>query len=144
MPTTAHLSEVLRLDSSAPTQLVDITERVGQVVREAGVRNGIAQVMTLHTTAAVRLGEAEPGLFQDLADFLHRLAPVGAGYRHDRTPVDGRKNAHSHLAAFLLGASEGVAVRDGKLLLGTWQRIFFVELDGPRPAREVVVSVVGE
>ena len=144
MPVTAPVTEFLRIDTSAPTQLLDITERVGKVVRDTGIRNGIVQVMTLHTTAAIRLGESEPGLLQDIADFFNKLAPPEAGYRHDLTPVDDRKNAHGHIAAFLLGASEGMAVRDGRLLLGAWQKIFFVELDGPRCGREVVVTVVGK
>ncbi len=137
-------SRRLTIDSHAPAEIVDITERVREVLLERSVRQGLVLVATRHTTAAIRIGEAEPGLYADLLEFLARLAPPGAGYRHDREPVDGRGNAHSHLAAFLLGASEGVPVVDGALALGTWQRILFVELDGPREGREVVVTVLGQ
>ena len=134
----------LNLDTRAPVEIVDVTERVRAAVRASGVRCGLAAVATLHTTSGIRIGEAEPGLFADLAEFLGGLAPAGRPYRHDRAPVDGRANAHAHLAAFLLGASESVPVRDGDLALGAWQRIFFVELDGPRHGRQVTVTVVGE
>ncbi|MBI3270249.1 MAG: YjbQ family protein [Planctomycetes bacterium] len=139
-----HASTVFTLDTSAPFEVVDVTDRVSASLARLGVRAGLASVMTRHTTAAIRLGEAETGLFQDFEAFLGRLAPPGQGYRHDSRPVDDRKNAHSHLAAFLLGASESFPLREGKPALGTWQRILFVELDGPRRGREVVVTVVGE
>lgn len=137
-------SKVIHLDSSAPVEILDITGPVGDTVRTLGLREGLVNVMALHTTAAIRIGESEPGLFSDIAEFLARVAPPGKGYRHDRTPVDSRRNAHGHIAAFLLGTSEGIAVHEGKLLLGSWQRVFFVELDGPRRGRTVVITVVGE
>ncbi len=134
----------IRLDTTGPMELVDLTDRIREFVRDSGLRNGLINALTRHTTSAIRIGEAEAGLFQDSLEFLARLAPPGNGYRHDREPVDGRRNAHAHLAALLLGASEAVPVVDGALQLGSWQRIFFVELDGPREDREVLLTALGE
>lgn len=141
MPVHHH---TLSLDSRTSTEILDITDAVRRTVQSCPVRHGLVQVITRHTTSGIRIGEAEHGLFQDLTEFFATLAPAGKGYRHDRTPVDGRCNAHSHLAAFLLGSSEGIALIDRELQLGAWQRIFFIELDGPRTGRQVMVTVVGE
>lgn len=137
-------AQTIVLDTNSALEIVDITGRVSALVKARALRRGLVQVTTRHTTSAIRIGESEPGLIEDLKSFLTAIAPPGSGYRHDRSPVDGRRNTHSHLASFLLGASEGIAFADGELQLGTWQRIFFVELDGPRPGREVIVTVVGE
>jgi secondary thiamine-phosphate synthase enzyme len=128
---------------------IDITERVAEAVAASGVRDGFAVVFSRHTTAAVRINENEPLLIADMEDFLARLAPAAATYRHNDFEVrtvnmtpDEVPNGHAHCQSLLLGASEMVPVDDGELGLGRWQRIFLVELDHPR-LREVVVKVVG-
>lgn len=141
MPVHTHR---FAIDTGAAQEIVDVTDRVREALGALPVQSGLAVVSTRHTTSGIRIGEAEAGLTRDLLDLLARLAPPGVGYRHDREPVDGRVNAHAHLAAFLLGASESIPVIDGALALGTWQRVFFVELDGPRRGREVLVTVVGD
>jgi secondary thiamine-phosphate synthase enzyme len=133
-----------------PIQFLDITDEVAELVRIAGLREGVANVFSRHTTAAICIQEAEPLLLEDLRDFLQRTAPADAHYRHNDFRVrtvhmhdDESPNGHAHCQQLTLGTSESVPVADGELLLGTWQRIFLVELDGPRNAREVVIQALG-
>jgi secondary thiamine-phosphate synthase enzyme len=128
----------------------DITEDVADVVRSAGIRDGQVTVFSRHTTAAIRIQEDESLLLQDLVGFLERLAPRDLPYGHNdfriRTEhmhADESPNGHSHCLQLLLGTSETIPVVDGELQLGTWQRIFLVELDGPRHRREVLVQALG-
>ncbi len=118
-------------------ELIDITRQVAEVVAEAKVEQGLACVYTKHTTTAIFINEAESGLLQDYLALLEKLAPPRAGYAHDR--IDS--NAHAHLRSALLGCSVAIPVVDSRLALGTWQRVLFAELDGPRE-RSFIVSVV--
>ncbi len=120
-------------------QLVDITDDVREAVSKSGVEEGIVHVFSRHTTAAVIVNEPESGLLRDVVNKLEELVPEGAGYEHDK--VDN--NADSHLRAILLGSSVTLPVAGGEPVLGTWQSILFVELDGPR-TRRVLVTVVGD
>ncbi len=116
--------------------MVDITERVADLVKQSGVSEGICLVYVPHATAAVAINEnADPNVCQDILDALARLVPEG-GWRHDR--IDD--NAAAHIKATILGPSEAVPVRGGRLRLGTWQSLMLVELDGPRD-RTVIVDV---
>jgi secondary thiamine-phosphate synthase enzyme len=149
-PTTAVNMRCLAFETTEPIQFLDITDEVASAVRGTGVRNGIVTVVSRHTTMAVRIQEAEPLLLEDLLEFLRRLAPSNVHYQHNdfrsRTHhmhEDESPNGHSHCLQFLLGTSETVPIMEGELLLGQWQRIFLVELDGPRPKREVLIQVVG-
>ncbi len=133
-----------------PIQFLDITDEVAELVRAAGVREGVANVFSRHTTAAVCIQEAEPLLLDDLREFLERSAPAEAHYRHNDFRVrtvhmhdDESPNGHAHCLQLMLGTSESIPVADGELLLGQWQRIFLVELDGPRSAREVIIHAIG-
>jgi len=117
-------------------QMLDITERVAQIVREAAVREGICSVYVAHATAAVVINENDdPNVCTDVLDALQKLVPEGV-WRHDR--VDN--NAAAHIKSAILGPGETIPVRDGTLLLGRWQAIMLVELDGPRD-RRVIVTV---
>ena len=140
----------LVFETHQPIQFVDITDEVTELVRASGLREGVANVFSRHTTAAVCIQEAEPLLLEDLREFLEGSAPARAHYRHNDFRVrtvhmhdDESPNGHAHCQQIMLGASESVPVTEGELLLGTWQRIFLVELDGPRKAREVVIQVLG-
>ncbi|AEC52156.1 hypothetical protein PNA2_1241 [Pyrococcus sp. NA2] len=126
----------IRIRTSKEFEIVDITGEVEKIVRESNVKSGIALVFTRHTTTALTINENESGLKQDLENLLSRLIPRGAGYLHDR--IDN--NAHSHLRGILIGPSVVVPIEEGRLLLGTWQSILFIELDGPR-SREIYVKV---
>jgi len=140
----------LRVASRHPIELIDITDAIADLVRHANLRNGQVLLLSRHTTAAVRIQEDEPLLLEDLRDFLARLAAPNAHYRHNDFHVrthhmhpDERPNGHAHCLQLLLGSSESVPVLDGELALGTWQRLFLVELDGPRADREVLVQLSG-
>ena len=136
--------EHLPLETTAPIQIIDITDRVRKVFDRYRVRNGQVTVCSAHTTAFIAVNESEPMLQQDMLDFLTRLVPVDAPYRHNINPVDGRLNAHAHLIGLFMNASETVPVVNGELLLGGWQSIFFIELDGPRAERTLRVQIIGE
>ncbi len=118
----------LKIETSKRIELVDITSQVQEEVKKSEASEGICLISTQHTTAGIIINENEGGLKEDILDLLNKLVPAGAGYRHDR--IDN--NADSHLKAVLLGASEALPVSEGQLELGTWQRIFFAEMDGPR------------
>jgi secondary thiamine-phosphate synthase enzyme len=127
----------LKIETSKRVELIDITSEVQEEVRKSEIPEGICLISTRHTTAGVIINENETGLKEDILDLLNKLVPAGAGYRHDR--IDN--NADSHLRTVLLGASEALPVSEGKLELGTWQRIFFAEMDGPR-SRTVNITLL--
>lgn len=128
---------MLEIKTEEPVQVIDITRQVNDAVRESGVAEGICLVYTLHTTTGIIINEAESGLVADLLRRLASLAPPRDGYLHDR--IDD--NAHAHLQAVLLGNSRTIPVEEGCLALGTWQRVLFVELDGPR-RRSVLIRIL--
>ncbi|WP_297468362.1 secondary thiamine-phosphate synthase enzyme YjbQ [Thermococcus sp.] len=136
----AVFMEELRFSTRGEIDLVDITAEVERVVDESGIENGHVLVFVPGATGAIVTIEHESGLLEDFKRILGELVPKGRGYLHDR--IDD--NAHSHLRATLLGASECFPVVDGKLIRGTWQQIFFVELDVRPRHRRVIVQVVGE
>ncbi|AHF04693.1 hypothetical protein MARPU_13220 [Marichromatium purpuratum 984] len=136
-------SRRLSLRTTAPIEIIDITAEVQATFARESIRAGTVTLHSPHTTAFVSLNERETMLQQDMLEFLTRLAPKGAGYGHDRAPVDGRENAHAHLIGLFMNASESIPVDNGELLLGRWQSIFFVELDGPREARTLNIQISG-
>ena len=124
----------IRIRSRAKLEMLDITEQVRRFVDEAGVDEGICSVYVAHATAAVVINENDdPNVGVDVLDALDRLIPEG-GWRHDR--IDD--NAAAHIKATILGPGETIPVRGGKLLLGTWQAIMVVELDGPKERRVIL------
>ena len=123
-------------------EMHDITDRLAEVVRASGIKTGIAHVFHIGSTGAVGTIEFEPGLEQDLPEILEKLIPPGRGYGHEQTWHDG--NGHSHLQATWLGPDLTVPVRDGRLMLGTWQQVFHLECDIKPRQREIVVTVMGE
>jgi secondary thiamine-phosphate synthase enzyme len=128
---------MIEIDSGKPVEVMDITPSVQEALRESKVIDGICLVYTLHTTTGLTVNEADPALIKDILNLLERVAPQGAGYLHDRS--DG--NAHAHLRAALLGSSVVIPVEQKRLVLGSWQRILFFELDGPR-RRKVYIKAV--
>ena len=119
------------------TECIDITEQVRGAVFASGIRSGICQVYTPHTTAGLTINEnADPDVRADIMDALNRLAPWSAGWRH----TEG--NSAAHVKSTLTGISQTIPVTDGRLVLGTWQCIYFCEFDGPR-TRTVIVNVTG-
>ncbi len=142
-------TEEIAVESSDKTDFIDVTDKVGEIVSSSGIKNGIANIYTTHTTTSIRINENEAGLIEDIKRFLEKKAPPFKSYMHDNiekrhdVPVDEPANAHSHLKAIIMGASESIPVIGSSLVLGRWQRIFFVDLDGPRK-RRMLVHVMGE
>ena len=117
----------IQIGSTRRCELIDITTQVAEAVREAGIEEGLCTVYCPHTTGAVTVNEgADPDVAADILARLERLAPPDAGYRH----AEG--NSDSHVKAALVGPSITIPVENGRPTLGTWQRIFFCEFDGPR------------
>jgi secondary thiamine-phosphate synthase enzyme len=126
------MGEIFTVDTQQSGQSIDITAPVTEIVRSAGVESGLCHVMVLHSTAAVVVNEThDPNIGVDVIRALERAIPERADWLHDR--VD--HNAHSHIKAAILGPSELIPVSRGELLLGTWQRVMLIELDGPRKRR---------
>jgi secondary thiamine-phosphate synthase enzyme len=149
VPACRHITRI-HITTSQPTEFVDLTDRLDRLVAEAGLRFGILNVQTLHTTTAIVVNEHEPLLLADFQSLLHAVAPRGGSYRHDDTTArtvnrtePERPNGHAHCRALLLPPSACLNVVNGRLFLGRWQRVFFVELDGPRE-RMASVVVFGE
>ncbi|AEK73573.1 hypothetical protein GQS_08395 [Thermococcus sp. 4557] len=134
------VTKELRFSTKGEIDLIDITREVERIVDESGIENGYVLVFVPGATGAIVTIEHESGLLEDFKRALKELVPKGKGYLHDR--IDD--NAHSHLRATLLGASECFPVVDGRLVRGTWQQIFFVELDVRPRHRRVIVQVMGE
>ena len=142
------LSRTLEVKTERGPQFVDITDYVEEAARECGLLNGFAVVFSKHTTAAIRINEAEPHLLRDMEQMLGEVVPAGNDYAHNKyahalSNNGERPNGHSHCQQLLLGASESVPIVNGRLTFGPWQRLFLVELDHGRD-REVVVHLVGE
>jgi secondary thiamine-phosphate synthase enzyme len=138
---------VMRTDD-AP-QFLGITDSVEATVARSGIRQGWVSVFSKHTTAAVVINENEPLLIKDLGSLLERMSAVDADYQHNdlsrrsgEVAPDECANGHAHCQHLLLGSSQNIPVADGRMDLGRWQRVFFVELDRPRD-RQVVVQVFG-
>jgi secondary thiamine-phosphate synthase enzyme len=130
------MQERLRISTRKKFEVVDLTGQVAEVVARAAVREGVCTVFVRHATAAVIINEnADPGFRLDVVAALDKLFPEGV-WEHDKVDDNGA----AHLKAAFLGPSEAVPVRDGRLLLGTWQGIALVECDGPRE-REIVIDV---
>lgn len=136
---------MLRVETCAATEFVDLTERLASLA--CGLGSGVLHVFTRHTTTGLLINEAEPLLLEDLADRLDRWAPGCDAYRHDdfsRRVVNvgpgERINGHAHCRAALFRSSESVPVVGGALCLGRWQRVLLAEFDGPQ-MREVMVML---
>ena len=124
MPTTINVKTRTRID------MVDITSSVQKEISKSGTSDGICLVYVPHTTSGITINEgADPAVCHDIMEKLNELVPANADYRH----MEG--NAESHIKASLVGSSVLVLVENGRLVLGTWQKIFFCEFDGPRSRR---------
>lgn len=130
--------QTFQVKTSIQTELIDITRSVQEAVKKTGVKDGICIIFIPHTTAAVTINEnADPSVVQDILMELNKMVPFKDQYRH----MEG--NSPAHIKASLVGCSEMVIVESGKLVLGTWQGIFFCEFDGPRN-RKVHVKVISD
>jgi secondary thiamine-phosphate synthase enzyme len=133
-------TEYLTFNTRHHREYVHITPQVEKIVHASGVTNGLTLVSAMHITAGVYVNDDERGLIHDIDQWLDQLAPFNENYLHHQT---GEDNGDSHLKAILVHHQVILPVTNGKLLLGTWQRVFYAEFDGQRSKR-VVVAVMGE
>jgi len=143
------ISGRLRFETSRATEFVDLTKRLRDEVQKSGLRTGRLHLQSLHTTLGLAVNENEPLLLRDFQHMLERLAPGDVGYEHDdferryQIAVDEPVNGHAHCRQLLLTGSATLLVEDGKLVLGRWQSVFAVELDGPRH-RQLAMQLDGD
>ena len=132
------MQEEIILSTSKKQELIDITDKINIIIKKSKIKNGICNVFTAHATAAIIINENyDPNICLDLIDALNKLIPSGI-WRHDR--IDG--NADAHIKSAILGVSETIPIRNGELDLGRWQSAMFVELDGPRGNRKIIVTII--
>ncbi len=129
---------ILSVKTREKTELVDVTSDINQLIQKTGIDQGLCMIYVPHTTAAVTINEsADPSVKSDMLMILNRIIPWEADYRH----LEG--NSPAHIKSTLVGSSEWVAIENRRLVLGTWQGIFFCEFDGPR-TRKLHVRIVEE
>ena len=132
-------TDTIELSTTRERELVDITLQAQQLVRRSGTLEGICTLYAHGATAALMIQENDdPNIGEDVVDCLDKLVPKGV-WRHDR--IDG--NGASHIQAGIVGPSETIPIREGKLDLSVWQNVFFCEFDGPRRRRTVAVTILG-
>lgn len=126
----------IKVQTSSNVQMIDISSTISEIVRETGIQEGICTVFVPHTTAAVTINEnADPDVQRDMVMALNKIVPFSDGYRH----LEG--NSAAHIKASMMGFSEQIIIHKGKMMLGTWQGIYFFEFDGPR-SRKLIVKVI--
>ena len=133
-------TDYLWFDTKSRRDLINITPKVAEIVRAAGVREGLCLVSAMHITAGIWVNDDEQGLWQDFWEWVETLAPSGRDYQHHRT---GEDNGDAHLKRTLVHHQVLLPVTEGQLDLGPWEQVFYAEFDGRRRKR-VVVKVIGE
>ena len=133
------LTEYLWFETQQRRELVRVTDTVAQLVKKSGIKEGMVLVSAMHITAGVFVNDNEEGLFEDIWEWLERVAPYREGYKHHAT---GEDNADAHLKSMLVHHQVIVPVTKGQLDLGPWQQVFYAEFDGQRKKR-VVIKVMG-
>jgi len=144
------INHVIKMKTAATLDFIDITDKIQQKVKQAGIKNGVINIQSLHTTMAIIVNEAEPLLISDMKTLLEKMAPRTFKYMHDNFRIrtvnmcDGEcKNGHSHVKAIHLPTSALLNIIQNQLKLGKWQRVFAIELDRSR-AREVSLQIIGK
>ena len=128
----------LHIETNSRVEFKDVTNQIERLIEKSGIESGQCHVFVPHTSAAILINENyDPGLRQDIADFLKQLAPPNADYQHN----DG--NCDSHLKATLIGATKTLLIENSRLLLGRWQGVYFCEFDGPR-RRDMHIKLVSD
>ncbi|QUI25657.1 YjbQ family protein [Vallitalea pronyensis] len=121
------------IQTNSHTQMKDITHQIQGFIREKGIQEGLCTIFIPHTTAGVTINEnADPDVTKDMLMELNKIVPLEDNYRH----MEG--NAAAHIKSSMMGFSESIIIKDGKLLLGTWQGVYFCEFDGPRRRKYII------
>ncbi|UCD63537.1 MAG: YjbQ family protein [Candidatus Zixiibacteriota bacterium] len=135
-------TDELKFHTRGAGDIIDITSRIQKLVSKSGLLSGTATAFVPGSTAGLTTIEYEPGLLKDLPQLMERLVPSGQSYHHDETWHDG--NGFSHLRSAMIGPDVTVPFAGGKLLLGTWQQIVFLEFDNRARDRRVILQIMGE
>jgi len=138
-------SQELRISTRKRMEILDITEDVHRIVMKSGIKNGLVNLWVPHATAAIAVNEHDTDLWEDIMNILQKIAPLKGDYRHNakyRWSV-GEQNAHAHILNCLIKPGVSIPLENGRMHLGTWQSILFIEMDGSR-SRRVHVQVMGE
>ena len=138
----AVLTKRIQIKSKGETDIIDITDKTSQAIKESKIKNGLVTVFVAGSTAAVTTIEYEPGLRYDFPEMLSRVAPKDIEYKHDNTWHDG--NGHSHVRASLIGPSLTIPIVEGNMSLGTWQQIVLLEMDTRPRDRNLILQLIGE
>jgi secondary thiamine-phosphate synthase enzyme len=131
------VNESLTFSTKGEVDFIDLTGKVQEIVRGTGIENGLVHVFAPHATGIIVLTEYEPSLLNDIRNVLEELAPKRGSYRHP-------SNAHSHLRSMLLPPDRTLPIVDGRVVVGTWQSLLFIETDVHSRRRTVIVQVIGE
>lgn len=134
-------NSTIEINTRGFTDIHDITGEVRSHLAQSQIKDGLITLFVPGSTGAITTIEYEPGLLKDLPDFLEKIIPQNKSYHHDKTWGDG--NGYAHLRASLLGPSLSVPVQDGKIILGTWQQIIFIDFDNRSRQRRIVVQIIG-
>lgn len=144
------ISHLIELKTTTTLDFIDVTEKIKKILKKAGVKRGVINIQSMHTTMAILVQEAEPLMIADLKKVMDKIAPRTFRYMHDNFKIrtvnmhpNEPKNGHSHCKAAFLPTSCYLNIIKGKLQLGQWQRIFAVELDNARP-RKIALQIIGE
>ncbi len=135
------ITKTVHLQSKGNVDIIDITDKVAELLKESHLKDGIVTVFVPGSTGAITTIEYEPGLVEDLANALERMAPQEMEYKHNLKWGDG--NGHSHVLASLLGPSETIPFSNAKLMLGTWQQVVFIDLDNQPRSRRLILQIIG-
>ena len=134
------MQEEFTISTSKKQELIDITGKINSIIKKSKIKSGLCNVFAAHATAAIIINENyDPNICLDLLDSLNKLVPSGI-WRHDR--IDG--NADAHIKSAILGPQETIPVKNNELYLGRWQSCMFVELDGPRSDRRIIITTLGD
>jgi secondary thiamine-phosphate synthase enzyme len=143
--TTKFFHKEFAISTHKRMEIQDITNTVSQVVEESKIINGLVHLWVPHTTAAIAVNEHDTDLWDDILTALEHLAPINDNYRHNAkySWTASEQNAHAHILNCLVKPSVTVPLENGKMQLGTWQSVLFIEMDGSR-TRQIQVQVIGE
>ena len=136
------LTDYLELSTKGGCDVIDITKKIGDRLKSSKIKTGIMTLSVIGSTAALTTCEYEPGLIKDLKEIFEKLIPEGKEYRHDQAWGDG--NGHAHLRSSLVGPSLTLPFGEGKLILGTWQQVIFIDFDNRPRQRKIVLQILGE
>jgi secondary thiamine-phosphate synthase enzyme len=136
------ISKEIHLSTIGNTQVVDITKKVQREIENSSIRNGLVTVFVPGSTGSITTIEYEGGVINDLKNAVERFAPSDLTYQHDAAWGDG--NGHAHVRSSIIGPSQSVPIINGKMSLGTWQQIVFIDFDNRPRDRHLVVQILGE